>query len=156
MWHWIIAIAETSREIVTKYDSLLNMNLISNLGKFRAIQLWVWPSKVSFTTVVPTEKEFQRRFQNIFDFTLLFFQALLKRRKNNKLKLDESSLLRVFYYILQYTIIPSLTERFEIMVIATLRKNLRPTILKQNHDSCLQEDQELWATCTFFSEFKGK
>ena len=33
------AIAETSREIVIKYDLLLNMNLIYNLGKIRAMRL---------------------------------------------------------------------------------------------------------------------
>ena len=125
------------------------MNLISNLGKFRAIQLWVWPSKVSFTKVVPAESEFQIRFWNIFDFTLSFFQALFKRWVNNKLKLDESSLLHIFYYILQYTIIPSLTKCFEMMVTATLRKNLGSPIPKQNDDSCLQEHQESYSACTF-------
>ena len=37
---------------------------------------------------------------------------------------------------------PSLTKRLEIMVAATLRKNLEPSMLKHNDDSCLQEDQE--------------
>ena len=37
---------------------------------------------------------------------------------------------------------PSLTKRFEIMVIAALRKNVSPSLLKHNDDSCLQEDQE--------------
>ena len=55
------------------YDLLLNMNLISNLGKFRAIRLWVWPSKASFTTIALAGKEFQRRFQNTFDFNHSFF-----------------------------------------------------------------------------------
>ena len=131
IWHWIIAFVETSREIIIKYDLLLNIHLASNLGKFRVIRLWVWPSKVSFTTVVLVESliydsrparkshlrqsscskisfttvvlleiEFQRRFWNIFYFTLSFFQALLKRWVNNKLKLNESSLLHIFYYIL--------------------------------------------------------
>ena len=31
---------------------------------------------------------------------------------------------------------------------ATLRKNLRPPMLKPNDDSCLQENQELQTTCT--------
>ena len=39
---------------------------------------------------------------------------------------------------------PSLPKRFEIMVTATLKKNLGPSMLKQSDDySCLQEDQEL-------------
>ena len=33
------AIVETSRETVIKYDLLLNMNLISNLGNIRVIRL---------------------------------------------------------------------------------------------------------------------
>ena len=37
---------------------------------------------------------------------------------------------------------PSLTKQFEIMVTATLRKNLGQSMLKHNDDSCLQEDQE--------------
>ena len=35
---------------------------ISNLSKFRAIGLWVWPTRISFTKVILTECEFQRRF----------------------------------------------------------------------------------------------
>ena len=38
---------------------------------------------------------------------------------------------------------PSLMECFEIMVTATLRKNLEPSMLKHNDDSWLQKDQEL-------------
>ena len=55
--------------------------------------------------------EFQRRFLNIFEFSLSFFQAFFKRWVNNKLKLDKSSLLHIFYYILYYTTIPSLLNR---------------------------------------------
>ena len=116
---------------------LLNIYLISSLGKFWAIRLWVWPSKVSFTTVVLFESQFQRRFWNTFDFTLSFFQALFKRWGNNKLKLDQPSLF-MFSTIL-YTIIPSLTKLFEMMVTATLMKNLRPPMPKQNDDSCLRK-----------------
>ena len=57
----------------------------------------------------------------------------------------------IFYFILQYTSIPSLTKRFE-MVTATLRKNFGPPMTKQN--SCLQEDQELCSTCTFLGPIK--
>ena len=45
-------------------------------------------------------------------------------------------------YFIFSAIIPSLTKRSEIMVTATLRKNLAPPVLKQNDDSCLQQDQE--------------
>ena len=69
IWHWIIAITETSRKIV---------------GKLRAIRPWAWPSKVSIKTIALTESEFQRRLRNIFDFNHLFFQALFKIRINNK------------------------------------------------------------------------
>ena len=43
----------------------------------------------------------------------------------------------------------SLRKRFDIMVTATLRKNLASPMPREKDDSCLQEDQELLATCTF-------
>ena len=49
---------------------------------------------------------------------------------------------------------PSLAKCFEIMVTATLRKNLEPSMLKHNDDSCLQEDHESKATCTFLCPVK--
>ena len=100
------------------YELLLNMNFISNLGKFGAIRLWIWPSKVSFTTIALTEKEFQRRFRNIFDFNHSFFQAL---QYGETINLSFKSHL--------YFIFSSLTKRFEIMVTATLRKNLGPSMM---------------------------
>ena len=96
------------------------------------------------------ESEFKRRFLNIFEFTLSFFQALFKRWVNNKPKLNYSSLLHIFYYILYYAIIPSLTKHFEIMLTAALRKNLGPPMPKQNDDSCLLEDQEFYSTNMHF------
>ena len=81
------------------HDLLLNMNLIPNLGKFQAIRLWIWPSKVSFTIIALNKKKFKRRFRHTFDFNDLFFQALFKRCANNKHKLHESSLLYILYYI---------------------------------------------------------
>ena len=60
----------------------------------------------------------------------------------------KSSLLHIFYNIQKYTIIPSFTKRFEIMVAATLGKNLGPPILKWSNNSYLQENQELKTTCT--------
>ena len=125
-----------SREIIKDYF-LLNIYLISNLGKFRAMQLWIWPSKLSFRAVILIKSEFQNRFWIIFDFILSFFQSLFKRWVNNKLKLDESSLLHIFYYILYFTVILSLAKRFEMMVTAAFRKNLGPPVPKQNDDSCL-------------------
>ena len=41
-----------------------------------------------------------------------------------------------------------------MMVTATLRKNLEPPMPKQNDDSCLQEDQEPYSTCTFLCRVK--
>ena len=106
-----------------------------------------------FSLAKPGESGFQRRFLNIFEFAFLFFQALFKRRVNNKSMLDESSLLHIFYYIL-YTIIPSLTRRFEMMVTATLKKNFGHPMLKQKDDSCSQEDQDSHSTCTFLCHGK--
>ena len=69
------------------YDLLLNMIFIFNLGKFRAVRIWVWPSKVLFMTIALTESKFQGIFQNIFDFNHFFFQAFFKIWIKNKLKL---------------------------------------------------------------------
>ena len=99
------------------------------------------------------EKNLKKK-QTIFEFTLSFFQALFKKWRNNKPKLDQSSLLHIFYYTLWYTIIPSLTKRFEMVVTGILRKNLGPPMPKQNDDSCLQGDQESSSTCTFLCPVK--
>ena len=136
---------ETSHEIVIKYDLLLNMNLISSLGKFRAIRLWVWPTKAGRKWI---SKNILKYFW-IHPLVLRgFFQKMGKQ--------IESSLLHIFYYILQYTITPSLTKRFEMMVTATIGKNLGPPLSKQNDDPCLQEDQKPYSTCTFLCPVKLK
>ena len=59
----------------------------------------------------------------------------------------ESSLLHIFYNIQKYTFTPSFRKRFEIMVAATLEKNLDPPMPKRGKDSYLQENQELLTTC---------
>ena len=98
----------------------------SVLEKFQVIRLWIWLSKVSFTTVVLTDSEFQRRFPKYF-----WFHTLFKRWVIKKFKLYESSLLHIFYYILEYTIISILTKCFDVMVAATLGKNLGLPMSKQ-------------------------
>ena len=60
----------------------------------------------------------------------------------------ESSLLHIFCNIQRYTFIPNFTKRFEIMVAATLGKNLGPPMPKRSNDSNLQGNQELKTTCT--------
>ena len=65
----------------------------------------------------------------------LFF----KKWVNNKLKSNESFLLHIFHYILQYTNITNLTKRFEMIVTAILRKNLALSISNYNDDSCLRK-----------------
>ena len=124
---------------------------ISNPGKFRAIRLWVWSSKVSFTTALLIKSEF---FENIFDLTLSFLQASFKRWVNNKQMFYESPLLRIFYYIWWYTIISILIKRFEVMLTATLGKNLGPSMPEQSDDSCLQEKQDTLVTCSFLYPVK--
>ena len=49
---------------------------------------------------------------------------------------------------------PSLTKRFGIMVTASLRKNLGLPMPTQKDDSCLQEHQESFSTCTFWCPVK--
>ena len=60
----------------------------------------------------------------------------------------ESSLLHIFYNIQKYTIIPSFTKRFEIVVAATLRKNLGFPMPKRSNNSYLQENEEHSLQCT--------
>ena len=43
---------------------------------------------------------------------------------------------------------PRFTKCFEIMMAATLGKNLGPPMPKQSNDSYLQENQESQTTCT--------
>ena len=49
---------------------------------------------------------------------------------------------------------PSSTKRFEMMVTATLIKNLGFPMPKQNDDSSLKEDRESYSTCTFLYPLK--
>ena len=85
IWHWIIAIAEASREIVIKYDYL----------QFRAIRLWVWPRKVY---ICPYQSEFRRRFPKHSWFHALILPGSFQKRVNNQFKSYESSLLHIFYF----------------------------------------------------------
>ena len=43
---------------------------------------------------------------------------------------------------------PRFPKCFEIMLATTLAKNLGPPMPKRSDDSCLQENQEPWTTCT--------
>ena len=126
-------------------DLLLNMNLIPSLRKILAI----YGLALEFGLPKLSESEFQKRFLNILEFILSFFQALFKRWANNKRKLDESFLPHIIN-----TIIASLTKRFEMMVTVTLRKNLGSLMPKQNDDSWLQQNQEPYSTCTFLCPVK--
>ena len=47
-----------------------------------------------------------------------------------------------------YTFVPNFTKRFEITVTATLGKNVGPPMTKWSNVSYLQENQELYTTCT--------
>ena len=51
----------------------------------------------------------------IFDLFFLVLPGCFKRWVNNKLKLHESSLLHIFYYILWCTVTANLTKRFDTM-----------------------------------------
>ena len=82
-------------------------------------------------------------FPTIFDFTFLFFKVLSQDGEITNLYNIESSLLHIFYNIQKYTFIPIFTRRFEIIVAATLGKNLVPPMPKRCNESCLQENQEL-------------
>ena len=123
---------------------------ISNLGKFEAIRHCSSLAQSDLRQSSRPKVKYKEDFLNIFHFTLPFFQAPFKRWINNKLKVIlVRFLLQIFYHILQYFIIPSLTTRFDIIVGAALRKNLRFSMPKQSDDSCLQKSLEQQATCMF-------
>ena len=66
----------------------------------------------------------------------------------------ESSFFHIFYNIQKYTIMPSFTKHFEVMVEATLGKTLGPPVPKLSNDSYHQENQELYTTCTLSMTFQ--
>ena len=68
-------------QLLKSHAKLLLKMTIFNLGKFRAMQLWVWSSKISLTTVVLTESEFQRRFLKYFWFHPLLLPGSQKLGK---------------------------------------------------------------------------
>ena len=74
--------------------------------------------------------KFKDNFLNLFDFTFVSFQALFTRCVSNKL----TSLLHIFYNNLKHPVVPSLTKLFEILVAATLGKNLKPSIANRSDD----------------------
>ena len=90
-----------SREIVIKYELLLikyefnlqSKEISSNTVLRLAEQSIIYDSS-------PVRKWILNKILKCFDFTISFFRALFKRWVNNKYKLDESSLLHVFYSIL--------------------------------------------------------
>ena len=75
-------------------------------------------------------------FLTIFDFTLPFFKTLLQ--DGQIINLNN---IRVVFQ--KYTFIPSFTKRVDIMVAATLGKNLDPPMPKRSNHPYLQENQEL-------------
>ena len=82
---------------------------VSNLGKFRAIRLWVGPSKALFTMAVLAESEFQIRFPKYFRFHTLIFPSSSRKMCNNKLRYNNhlyfifsTIYYTIFYYILHY------------------------------------------------------
>ena len=74
------------------------------------------------------------------DFLLLISRVLqgpFTRYFNNMRVIFTS---HIFYNIEKYTIIPSFTKRFEIMMAATLGKTLGTPMPKRSNDSYLQEN----------------
>ena len=105
--------------------------------------VWIWPSKVWCKTAALTKIEVQRWFLKYLRFNPPVTQDLFGRWVNNKHKLYKR--LLVHY---KYTIIPSFTKLFQVIVVATLGKNLGPPMPKLSNNSCLPESQGPQITCT--------
>ena len=110
---------------------LLNMDIF-NLREFSSNAALFECSVAKFNLRQPSwlNVKFKDNFLNLFDFTFVSFQALFTRCVSNKL----ASLLHIFYNILKFPVVPSLTKLFEIMVAATLGKNLEPSIANRSDD----------------------
>ena len=118
-------------KIVVKYEYLQSWEISNNVA---LLEFGLAKSDLRLLSL--PKVNFKEDFLNIFHFTLPLIQALFKIWINNKLYL--SSLLHNQWYF----IILSLMKRFEIVVGANLRKNLKSLMPKQSDGSCLQEHQE--------------
>ena len=75
------------------------------LGNFEQYGfVWVWCSKIWFTTVALTENKVEVDLLNIFHYNLPFFQAFLKWQINNKLKVILVFIFSMFYSTLLYSV----------------------------------------------------
>ena len=91
----------------------------------------------------------KRQFPNYFWFHPPVLQGPFTRWVNNKVKWNTSHLSYIFSITFKTTLLyPISQKRFEIMVAATLRKNLGPPMPKRSNASYLQENQELQTKCT--------
>ena len=75
------------------------------LGNFEQYGfVWVWCSKIWFTTVVLTENKVKVGLLNIFHSSLPCFQALFKWQINNKHKVIPVFIFSIFYSTLLYSV----------------------------------------------------
>ena len=86
----------------------------------------------------------KRRFPKYFLFHPPALPDPFTRWVNNKLKQNTSHLSFIFSITFKSTLSYAISQkRFEIMVAATLGKNLGPPMPKRSNDPYLQENQEL-------------
>ena len=126
-----------SLKIVIKYDLLSSMNLSSR--KIQAMQLWIWPTKAG-------PKWISKKI-----LKYLWIHSLVLPVSFQKTGKQQTLVRRVIFtsYFLLYSIVDYFTQFNERLPDDGDRKNLGPPMPKQNDDSCLQEDQESYSTCTF-------
>ena len=97
----------------------------------------------------------KRRFPNYFWFHPLVLQGPITRWVNNKLKSNTSHLYFIFYITFKSTLLYEISQKhFEIMVAATLGKNLGPPIPKQSNDSISRKTKTCWQHALFLWPFK--
>ena len=100
----------------------------------------MWSQKIHVT---------KRRFPSYFWLHPPALQGPFTRWINNKIKYNTSHLYFIFSITFKSTLLYEISQkRFEIMVAATLGKNLGLPMPKRSNDSFLQENQELWTTGT--------
>ena len=133
------------KELIIQNTKLLLKMIISNLKKtWTNMALFQSGLAKSDTRQLPWPKvKLKDDILTIFDFTFPFLMPFHKMGNKQTQIICESSLLHIFYNIRKYTFILNFIKRFEIMVAATLGKNLGPPMPKRSNDSYLQKKQEL-------------
>ena len=122
--------------IAIKYQFILqSRKILSNAALSLAQQSLIYDNRTE-------RKNIWKKIPKYFWFQPLVFLDPFQSMSKHQTQAIRITFTSYFLLYLKYTNILNLTKHFEIMVTATLRKNLRLSVLKHNEDSCLQEDQQ--------------